>query len=64
MPQFRRATAEALARMGVTVLACGRDIARFEETARSIRASTGNDSVATFVADFSHSPMFVISLRP
>jgi NAD(P)-dependent dehydrogenase (short-subunit alcohol dehydrogenase family) len=48
-----RATAEALARMGATVLACGRSAARLQEAVESIRSSTGNDRVKTFVADLS-----------
>ena len=48
-----RATAEALARMGATVLACGRNAARLEEAAKAIRAATGNANVETVVADLS-----------
>ncbi len=48
-----RATAEALARMGAKVLACGRNAAKLEEAAESIRAATGNSSIETFVADLS-----------
>jgi len=48
-----RATAEALARMGAKVLACGRNAARLEEAADSIRVATGNTSMETFVADLS-----------
>ena len=48
-----RATAEALARMGATVMACGRDAAKLEKAAEAIRSSTGNDRVQTFVTDLS-----------
>jgi len=48
-----RATAKALARTGATVLACGRNAARLKEAAGSIKASTGNDRVETFVANLS-----------
>jgi NAD(P)-dependent dehydrogenase (short-subunit alcohol dehydrogenase family) len=48
-----RATAEAFARMGATVLACGRNETRLEATAAAIRTSTGSDRVQTFVADLS-----------
>ncbi len=48
-----RATAEALARMGAKVLACGRNSAKLEEAADAIRAATGNNSMETFVADLS-----------
>jgi NAD(P)-dependent dehydrogenase (short-subunit alcohol dehydrogenase family) len=48
-----RATAEALAGMGATVLACGRNAAKLEEAAEVIRSSTRNDRVQTFVADLS-----------
>lgn len=48
-----RATAEALARMGAMVLACGRNETRLEATAAAIRTSTNSDRVQTFVADLS-----------
>jgi NAD(P)-dependent dehydrogenase (short-subunit alcohol dehydrogenase family) len=48
-----RATAQALAGMGATVLACGRSQAKLEQAAEAIRFSTGNDRVQTFVADLS-----------
>jgi NAD(P)-dependent dehydrogenase (short-subunit alcohol dehydrogenase family) len=48
-----RATAEALARMGAMVLACGRNETRLEAKATAIRTSTGSDRVQTFVADLS-----------
>lgn len=48
-----RATAEALARMGAKVLACGRNKAKLETAAESICAITGNSKVETLVADLS-----------
>lgn len=48
-----RATAEALAGMGATVLLCGRNAAKLEDAANAMRSSTGNDCVRTFVADLS-----------
>ncbi len=48
-----RATAEALAGMGATVLACGRNKHKLEEAAEAIRLATGSDRVKTFVADLS-----------
>jgi NAD(P)-dependent dehydrogenase (short-subunit alcohol dehydrogenase family) len=45
------ATARALARQGATILACGRDGAKLEEAATSIRATTPTARVETFVAD-------------
>ncbi|MHC4777174.1 MAG: SDR family oxidoreductase [Planctomycetota bacterium] len=48
-----RATAEGLAGMGATILACGRNPTKLSEAAEAIRVSTGNDRVQTFVADLS-----------
>ena len=48
-----RATAEALARAGATVLLHGRDREHGEAVQREIAASTGNQHIELFVADFS-----------
>ena len=45
------ATARALADQGATVLACGRNAAKLEEAAASIRDATTSARVETFVAD-------------
>lgn len=48
-----RTTAEALVRMGAKVLVCGRNSAKLEAAADSIRAAAGNSSVESFAADLS-----------
>jgi len=45
------ATATELARRGATVLACGRDAAKLERAASTLRAAADGAQVATFVAD-------------
>jgi NAD(P)-dependent dehydrogenase (short-subunit alcohol dehydrogenase family) len=47
-----RATAEALARMGATVVLHGRDAAALGAVSRKIANSTGNTNVAGLIADF------------
>ncbi len=47
-----RATAEALARRGATVLLHGRDQALGEQVRREIAESTGNSRIEVFTADF------------
>lgn len=46
-----RATAEALARMGARVLACGRNAQKLDAAVADIKAKTGNDGVEALVAD-------------
>lgn len=48
-----RATASAIAGMGATVLACGRDRTKLHSAVNAIRSSTGNDRVVPLVADLS-----------
>lgn len=48
-----RATAQALAGMGATVLACGRSRAKLDEAVAGIREATGNPQVHALVADLS-----------
>ena len=48
-----RATAEALAGMGATVFACGRDRSKLEEAAANTGPQKGNGRLQTFVADLS-----------
>ncbi len=48
-----RATAEALARLGATVLVHGRDSASVGAVCRALVRATGNGSIAGVVADFS-----------
>lgn len=48
-----RATAEALARMGARVLACGRDAAKLDAAVADIRRVSGRDAVEPLLADLS-----------
>jgi retinol dehydrogenase 12 len=48
-----RATAQALAGMGATVLACGRSQAKLDAAVAAIREATGNAEVHALVADLS-----------
>jgi len=48
-----RATAQALAGLGATVLACGRSAEKIEAAVAEVRASTGNAEVHALVADLS-----------
>ena len=48
-----RATAEALARMGATVLACGRNPDKLSAAVAEIRNVSGHDEVHGLVADLS-----------
>lgn len=48
-----RATAEALARLGASVILHGRSAERLDRAATEIKAATGNQNVSRFVADLS-----------
>jgi NAD(P)-dependent dehydrogenase (short-subunit alcohol dehydrogenase family) len=48
-----RATAEALARQGASVILHGRNIARLDQAVTEIKARTGNANVSRLVADLS-----------
>jgi hypothetical protein len=51
--RYRESTAYELARMGATIVIVGRDAQKTNQVVEEIRATSGNDSVDSLLADLS-----------